>query len=419
MITKFKPKSDFSRNVLTLMTGTTIAQAIPIVFSPILTRIYNPEDFGVFALFVAITSIFSSIATGRYELAIMLPKKDEDAINILALGIIINLLIFLFLYIGIYCFITDIVLLLNNKEIRIWLYFVPIAVLFIGFFNLLNYYNNRKKFYKDISHTTIIKSIVLTSCQLIIGFFKNGEAGLIIGELMSRIFANIKLLKNILKDDKLMKAISYKKVLVLGKKYNNFPKFSVPAILANVLSGNLINIFISTIFNVTSLGFYSLAERILGVPTSLIGKSVSQVYYQEACVEYKKNKSFYKLFLKTVFKLVIIGLLLFGFLYFAIVDIFIYVFGKNWEIAGEYGKILLFLYFCRFIVSPLTITPMVLNKVKIDLYFQFFMLLLIISIFIVVHFLKYNIVDFLIIFSIVYGLYYLGYLLFLTINLRK
>ena len=49
MLNKLKPKSEFSRNVLTLMTGTTIAQAIPIAISPILTRIYTPENFGVFA----------------------------------------------------------------------------------------------------------------------------------------------------------------------------------------------------------------------------------------------------------------------------------------------------------------------------------------------------------------------------------
>jgi O-antigen/teichoic acid export membrane protein len=79
MISKLKPKSEFTRNVLTLMTGTTIAQVIPIAISPILTRLYSPEDFGEFALFIAIASIFGFIANGRYEMALMLPKKDENA----------------------------------------------------------------------------------------------------------------------------------------------------------------------------------------------------------------------------------------------------------------------------------------------------------------------------------------------------
>ena len=81
------------------MTGTTIAQAIPIAISPILTRIYSPEDFGILALFMAIVMIFGSISNGRYELAIMLPKKDQDAINIFALGLIITLSISILLLI--------------------------------------------------------------------------------------------------------------------------------------------------------------------------------------------------------------------------------------------------------------------------------------------------------------------------------
>jgi O-antigen/teichoic acid export membrane protein len=89
LIKKLKPKSEFSRNVLTLMTGTTIAQAIPIAISPILTRIYTPEDFGVFALYMAIAAIISVVSTGRYEMAIMLPKRNEDVNAIVKLILIL------------------------------------------------------------------------------------------------------------------------------------------------------------------------------------------------------------------------------------------------------------------------------------------------------------------------------------------
>src|SRR5262245_30412759 len=72
------------------MTGTTLAQAIPIAVAPILTRLYNPEDFGVFALLMSVISVIGVIATARYELAIMLPKEDADAVNILILSVIIT-----------------------------------------------------------------------------------------------------------------------------------------------------------------------------------------------------------------------------------------------------------------------------------------------------------------------------------------
>jgi len=100
-IKNLKAKSDFTKNVLTLLTGTTIAQAIPIAISPILTRIYTPIDFGIVALFMAIVATFGSIANGRYELAIMLPKSEEDAINLFALTLIITTTISLILLVAI------------------------------------------------------------------------------------------------------------------------------------------------------------------------------------------------------------------------------------------------------------------------------------------------------------------------------
>ena len=132
MLTKLKARSEFSRNVFALMTGTTIAQAIPIAISPILTRIYTPEDFGVFALYMAIASILSVIATGRYELAIMLPKKDEDAINIAALSIIISFFVSFVSLLIVFVFNAQITNLLGNPEISNWLYFIPLTVLLTG-----------------------------------------------------------------------------------------------------------------------------------------------------------------------------------------------------------------------------------------------------------------------------------------------
>ena len=148
MVNNLKPKSEFSRNVLTLMTGTTIAQAIPIAISPILTRIYTPGDFGVFALFLAIIGVFSVVASGRYELALMLPRKEEDAINIFSLGTIIIFLLTIFLFLFIFLFHQYLVDMSQNEEIGYWLYFMPLAFFLIGIFNLLSYYNNRQKNYK-------------------------------------------------------------------------------------------------------------------------------------------------------------------------------------------------------------------------------------------------------------------------------
>ena len=410
MPNKFKPKSEFNKNVLTLMTGTTIAQAIPIAISPILTRIYTPEDFGVLALFVAITSIFGSIANGRYELAIMLPKKDEDAINIFALGFIITLAISLVLLILVILFNSYFVKLLNNKEIGLWLYFVPVAVSFIGFYNLLNYFNNRKNNYKDIARATIIKSIILAIVQLSIGLIKNGASGLISGQIVSNLFANMRLFKNIVKDKVLISNISKLKIIALAKRYKDFPKFSMWAVLANTLSQHLTNILISSFFSVSTLGFYSLVQRILGVPSALIGNSIGQVFFQQATKEKQQTGKAINTFNSTVKKLIIIGLPSFGILFFIIEDLFVFIFGYEWKIAGEYGQIIIPLFFIRFVSSTVSNINIVFEKQKIGLYINILLMVSCVVTIYISNFLNLNFFNFLFLLSTILTLEYIMFL---------
>ena len=89
VLEQFKQGSS-ARNVLTLMSGTAIAQGLTLGFAPVLTRIYKPEDFGVLGLYISIVGILSVIICWRYELAIVLPRENKDAINILIMSVIIN-----------------------------------------------------------------------------------------------------------------------------------------------------------------------------------------------------------------------------------------------------------------------------------------------------------------------------------------
>ena len=362
MIQLLKPKSEFNRNILTLMTGSTIANAIPVAISPILTRIYSPEDFGLLALFLAVTTIFGTIVNGRYELAIMLPKKDEDAINIVALGFVIMSLITLILFVIVIIFNEKIVHLLSNKDIGTWLYIVPLSIFLIGLFNLLNYFNNRKKHYKDIAKANIIKSITMVTFQIVVGYLREGAAGLISGQIASQMTANMKLLTNIIKNKLLLSKISKKKILQVAKRYKEFPKFSIAGALANKATGNLTNILISIFYNVSTLGFYSLVQRVLGVPSVLIGNSIGQVFFEEASKEKQLTGKAVKVFKSTVKKLFIIGAPSFGILFFIVEDLFAFVFGEEWRVAGGYARIMIPVFFIGFIVSTVSIVDSIFEK---------------------------------------------------------
>lgn len=264
--------SEFSRNFFVLLRGTLVSQIIPILLMPVLTRIYSPENFGVFELFLSVSLILGSIANGRYELSVILPDRKEDAWNIIGLGFIISIVFSILLLLIISLFSNGIAGLLNNVEIRFWLFFVPLAVFIQGLFNMITYYNTREKQFKNIATSSVSRSVSRTGSQLIIGAFYQTPAGLIIGQIIG-FFAALITLSRKLNLMVMFKKISWKNMKKVGKRYIDFPKFILPSTLANNMAVNMTSILISVIYTVSGVGFYSLANRILGLPGSLIGKS--------------------------------------------------------------------------------------------------------------------------------------------------
>ena len=357
------------------MTGTTIAQAIPVAATPILTRIYTPEDLGMLALFLAITSIFGTIVSGRYELAIMLPSKNDDAINILTLGLIITLFISFVIFVLIFILINYFPNLEYNNKFGLWLYFIPLSTLLIGIWNLLNYYNLRKKNYSDLKNTQIIKSTILIIISVCVGIIKSGVNVLISAEIISRLLANINLSKNIARDKFLLNKISKKKIKILSIKYKKFPKFDLMSALTNTASIQIPYLLIDFFFNTVVVGFFSLSHRFISMPVSLIGSSIGKVFFQQSSLIKKNEKKINILTLTTYKKLFKIGLIPFAILAGYGDYIFSFLFGSEWIIAGLYAQLLSVWIFFVFITSPISTLCLTLEKQKEGMIFNFCLLI--------------------------------------------
>lgn len=357
------------------MTGTTIAQAIPVAATPILTRIYTPEDLGMLALFLAITSIFGTIVSGRYELAIMLPSKNDDAINILTLGLIITLFISFVIFVLIFILINYFPNLEYNNKFGLWLYFIPLSTLLIGIWNLLNYYNLRKKNYSDLKNTQIIKSTILIIISVCVGIIKSGVNVLISAEIISRLLANINLSKNIARDKFLLNKISKKKIKILSIKYIKFPKFDLMSALTNTASIQIPYLLIDFFFNTVVVGFFSLSHRFISMPVSLIGSSIGKVFFQQSSLIKKNEKKINILTLTTYKKLFKIGLIPFAILAGYGDYIFSFLFGSEWIIAGLYAQLLSVWIFFVFITSPISTLCLTLEKQKEGMIFNFCLLI--------------------------------------------
>ncbi|MCF6244303.1 MAG: oligosaccharide flippase family protein [Sulfurovum sp.] len=371
MLNKLKPKSEFSRNVLTLMTGTTIAQAIPIAISPILTRIYTPEDFGMFALYASIVSLLAIIINGKYDMAIVLPKEEKEAFNIFILSLLITFFITFFIAFFIFLFFENILLWLNNKEIGLFLYFIPISLFLMGIYQSLYYWWTRKKKFKHISESQIYQSLIIGSVQISSGYLQS-IGGLIYGNIVGRFIAVFILLKYFFKENLLNRKDIQKKVLLEQMlRYKEFPLISTFHSLSEIsrISGTVI--LISFFFGGTILGFYALALRILQVPLGIVGSSLGQVLYQKFNTLYTDRQLLYPYIKMIVLKLLLIAIPIFSILYMILPDLFKFVFGNEWYQAGEYSRLLIPYLFMNFIVAPISHLIMILEKQRTFFYIGF------------------------------------------------
>ena len=399
------PKSSFAKNVLTLMTGTTISQAIPIAISPILTRIYGPEDFGVLALFVSLTTIFGAVVTGRYELAVMLPKEDEKSRSIVALCILISFVFCAVLFVFIALFHSYFVELLGDDRISTWLYFVPLVLFLVGLFNTLNYHFSRKKEFQKVAKANVFKSISLSISQLIFHFIRSGAFGLVIGRIISAIVAPLFLLFNLKKSEKI--SFEKEKILSVAKRYIDFPKYAMWAGLFNNLALNFNNLVIPIVYSTSILGYFALVYRVLVLPFTLVSTSVGQVFFKEVSELKNQNINVSNVILGVVKKMGLISFFGFGLLFFIVEYLFVFVFGEEWRIAGVYAQYLIPMFMIRFVVSPLTLIHSVFEAHKLSLLLQFLMFLLSALSMYIAYIFKLDFEYFLILFSTLMVLFYL------------
>ncbi|HIP33142.1 MAG TPA: translocase [Bacteroidia bacterium] len=393
-------KSEFSRNILTLMTGTAIAQAIPIAISPILTRIYTPEDFGVFALYMSIVSIIAAFATGRYELAIMLPRKDEDAINIVVLSIIITSLVSIVILLIILIFNLQITNFLGNPEISNWLYFMPISIFLTGIYQSFNYWSNRKKQYKRLATSRITQSTTTATTNLAMGFNGLGTSGLIIGGLLGQSLTTTVLGKMIWNEDKKhLGDINKIKIIALGKKYSKFPKYDLPAYVTYSIYSNIAVLFFNKFFESSVSGFYFFANKLLKTPFSFVISAFSDVFYQKLS-QSRTNEvianevNHYSL---KILKITIIPFMIVTYNSFYYVE---FIFGNEWKELYKYIYIFSLPIYIGLLLAPYRHILKIINRQEISMYLHIFRLVILSIFFISYFYIDYNLMWFLYLYAL-------------------
>lgn len=351
----------FTGDVLKLVTGTTFAQVLVVLASPVLTRLFTPADFGLLAIFTSITKVLSTVSCLRYEFAIMLPEEERDAVNLLALCIAIVTGISVLCLPVFLIFEPAIVSVLNAPDLAGHLWLVSPFVFISGLFVALNYWNSRSRQYGRLSVARIVSAVATTGGQLGAGMggFPTGGA-LIAANTLGQGVATGILAAQIYRDDRrrLTRLVSLHRMKALIVRYKKFPLYESWSGLLNVASWQLPSLLLPVFFSPVQAGFYSLAFRLIMMPMDLVGSAIQQVFFQRASSA--KREGQLADLTESVFT-ILLKIVLFPMLTISVIgsELFALVFGPAWAEAGLYTQLLSVWAVLWFISSPLSTIYMI------------------------------------------------------------
>jgi O-antigen/teichoic acid export membrane protein len=358
-------KSELLKNTTVLVSGTVVAQLIPILLQPVLRRFYTPEDFGAFAVYLSLIGIFVVITSFKYELAIVLPEEDQDAANLIFLSFLLNLGLNILLFVIILIWHKSILEFINlSPEYSVYLYFVPFGTFLYGFYQSINYWLIRKKGFFEISLNKFVRRGFEGGVQIGAIFCRNAK-GLLYGDLIGQ-FSNVIFGANqCLKRGFSFNMLNWQKLKNISVKYSEFPKFNLVPGFMSASSFLLPVLLVNKYFGSEYTGFLDLSKLLLSIPLALVATSLSNVLLQRISEKFRSNQSITKE-LQTVFLIVasialaeIVVISLFG------INLFKFIFGNEWEYSGIISKVLVWSYAFNFIAAAFSFIYIALKRIKL------------------------------------------------------
>lgn len=328
--------------MLTLTTGTSIAQAIPVALSPVLTRLYGPAEFGIYGLFVSLAAFAVIAATGRYDLAVVLPREESDASYLVKLSIILSVAFCLLLFLVLIPFAKEAALFLGQPDIEPWLRVLPLSALLGGAYGALNYWQNRQQGYALMGRNRIVQTGGAGASQLGLGVAGSGAGGLIVGNLVGLLLSTwvfaIRFFRRATEPTET--AWNFGRMLVLARQYAFHPLHILPAQWVSMGAIQLPVLVIAKLADSSVVGLYSVAMYLISIPTNLIATAIGDVYREKASVAYREKGEFRALYLETLGFAVRIAIIPLAVIFVLAPGLFSFVLGESWRSAGEIARLL-------------------------------------------------------------------------------
>lgn len=355
-------KGSYGRDTLVNTFGLLVVAIVPIAALPILSRLYSPEDFGLFGVFTAAVGLGTIASTGRYEAAVMLPDEDQAAISVAAVAFV-----FVLALMSILATAVAIAYFGGVPLVRDHLLLACLAVVAIGFSGAVQILLNaaiRHRMFVKVNLARIAGAIATALLSVLIGLYHTDSSGLAIGLTAGYVICSLVLLRFVVRHYRGAVLPDRKEILAQARRYRHFPFFSLPSDFSDTLAVNLPVLFFSTFYGAAATGYLTMFQRVWA-GTSVVIKGLGETFRHRAALEKQQTGTFSRTVTMTLVPLVAIAVVLAGILVLLGPRLFEIVIGAQWREAGVYGQILAPLVCLQFIASPISWSFYISERLKL------------------------------------------------------
>jgi O-antigen/teichoic acid export membrane protein len=361
----------FRSGVLTLMSGSVAAGIIAYVAQPILTRLFPPEAFGVMDAFIAVVALIAPWTAARYEDALLIPEKTEEASAILRLVLLLTFFSVVLLQL---IFSAELIPLasVGLSALGPWLVLVPAAILLLRASVLLEGWFTRSRRFGTIAGGQALLSTTMSGTRVGFGALSTGVPGPggLIGGYVAGYAATAGLYVSLLlRTGKVSMALRLPEVRAVARRYRRFATYGTPAALVASLTARLPFLILLGFFGEASLGLFGRAFAAVAIPLGLISGAIARVFFVEA-TEAHRRENLAGLTASVHGRLVSMGIFPTVAVLIAGPELFAFVFGSDWRPAGAFAQILAPWLFLASVASPLTRLFDVLERQRSELLFS-------------------------------------------------
>lgn len=366
-MTPFASAGGFWRSVGSVLTGTALAQAIPIAGSFVIARQYSPADFGRFAAWLGLVLLAAVALTGRLEAALALEPDGEPRHRAVASTVATVALSALTLALLLSIALAMAPASFANVPNSLLAMFLPAAAL-VALQQTWQSWAAAEGLYRELSWIRIAEAIFVTSLQVAAGLVSASADVLAAAQCLGLLLAfgvATRLLPLRWTDARMPRS-----VLETWRRHRRFPMLSLPADAINAAAAQLPVLIIAARFGADTAGLLALAFRTLGAPIALLGRAVLDVFKRQASNSYRERGECRAEYIQTFRVLAALSVLASAVVMAGSEPLFALAFGERWRTAGTMAVWLMPMFALRFVSSPLSYMSYVAGKQHLDLAWQ-------------------------------------------------